>query len=144
MEFNNVVANGGAENDFVSAATDPNLDGQRATDGGGGGGCFIATAAYGTPLAAEIDILRATRDERLLSNSIGAAFVDAYYRLSPPVAVKVAENPAVASAIRALLAPVILLSTLVNTLPVGTGSLIFVACALLLGRATMRRRSTEG
>lgn len=76
--------------------------------GGGGGGCFIATAAYGTPLAAEIDTLRAFRDRYLLSNALGVAFVDAYYHISPSVAVTIAEQPMVAAGIRVMLVPIIL------------------------------------
>jgi len=49
-------------------------------------GCFIATAAFGTPHAKEIDELRAFRDHILLSNTLGELFVDAYYRFSPPIA----------------------------------------------------------
>jgi len=48
--------------------------------------CFIATAAYGTDTAREIDILRDFRDEVLLLNSLGAKFVSFYYKNSPPVA----------------------------------------------------------
>jgi hypothetical protein len=48
--------------------------------------CFIATAAYGTETAAELNILRDFRDQVLLSNALGSRFVDVYYRLSPPVA----------------------------------------------------------
>jgi len=51
-----------------------------------GGGCFIATAAYGTDTAEEIDILREFRDEILLPNSLGAKFVSIYYKTSPPIA----------------------------------------------------------
>ena len=40
--------------------------------------CFVATAASGTPLAANIDILRDFRDEWLLTNAPGTMFVDAY------------------------------------------------------------------
>lgn len=48
--------------------------------------CFIATAAYGTSTAREIDQLRDFRDEVLLSNQIGSWFVEVYYTYSPPVA----------------------------------------------------------
>jgi hypothetical protein len=52
----------------------------------GAGPCFIATAAYGTTMAQEIDILRKFRDEILLPNSLGAQFVSFYYKISPPIA----------------------------------------------------------
>lgn len=75
--------------------------------GGGGGGCFIATATYGTPMAEEIDTLRSLRDRYLLQTSIGAAFVDTYYRISPPAADYISRSPALRAAARLLLAPVL-------------------------------------
>jgi hypothetical protein len=48
--------------------------------------CFIATAAYGTDTAQEIDSLREFRDVILLPNSLGAKFVSFYYKTSPPMA----------------------------------------------------------
>ena len=71
--------------------------------GGGGGGCFIATAAYGTPLELEIEALRIVRDSHLLTNSVGAAFSDAYYRVSPPIANWVAQNAVARHAVRGVL-----------------------------------------
>lgn len=69
--------------------------------------CFIATAAYGTPLADQLDGLRAFRDSRLLRNAIGAALTDAYYRLSPPLADRIAGNRGLLNLARYLLDPVV-------------------------------------
>jgi hypothetical protein len=55
-------------------------------------GCFIATAAYGTDTAREIDILREFRDEVLLPNGLGVEFVSLYYTFSPPIADFISEH----------------------------------------------------
>ncbi len=55
-------------------------------DSGGGSGCFIATAAFGSYLDPHVYILRVFRDRVLLKYSLGKAFVRNYYRYSPPVA----------------------------------------------------------
>jgi DMSO/TMAO reductase YedYZ molybdopterin-dependent catalytic subunit len=65
--------------------------------------CFIATAAYGTPTAEQINVLRDFRDEVLLQNSVGSKFVDLYYRLSPPVAHFIAGNEFLRTLVRELL-----------------------------------------
>jgi len=66
-------------------------------------GCFIATAAYGTPTAKQIDALREFRDVVLLKSTLGTVFVALYYRLSPPVADVIAGNEAVRTLVRDLL-----------------------------------------
>jgi len=58
------------------------------------GSCFIATAAYGTSTAAELDTLRGFRDELLLQNSLGTQFVALYYELSPPLADFISKHEA--------------------------------------------------
>ena len=63
-------------------------------------GCFIATAAYGTPAAEEINILRQWRDEFLLHSRQGKAFVDFYYEFSPPIADFISEREVLRTAVR--------------------------------------------
>ena len=54
--------------------------------------CFIATAAYGSPSAEQIDVLREFRDVVLARNSLGSRFVALYYQVSPPVAEIISES----------------------------------------------------
>jgi hypothetical protein len=64
------------------------------------GYCFIATAAYGTEIAPELDILRDFRDQVLQKNPLGSRFVEAYYKLSPPIANFIAENDFLRAVVR--------------------------------------------
>ena len=70
--------------------------GVSSTGGGvsstGGGGCFIATAAYGSPMEPHVKLLRKFRDRFLITNIVGSAFVDFYYRYSPEVADFIAKH----------------------------------------------------
>jgi hypothetical protein len=70
-----------------------------------GQGCFIATAAYGSYLHPQVKLLRNFRDEYLLGNASGRAFVEFYYRTSPPVANFIARRPALRSITRFALTP---------------------------------------
>ena len=63
-------------------------------------GCFIATAAYGTDTAKEIDILREFRDAVLLPNSLGAKFVSFYYQTSPPIANFISQHEVLRTMVR--------------------------------------------
>lgn len=76
----------------------------------GGGGCFIATASYGTLMAPEINVLRHFRDEYLLTNIPGQWFVAAYYKLSPPIADELRKHPTLRALMRASLAPLVAVS----------------------------------
>ena len=67
------------------------------------GGCFIATAAYGTPTAEQIDVLREFRDTVLLESTAGSLFVSLYYQLSPPVADFIAGSELLRTLVRELL-----------------------------------------
>ncbi len=66
-------------------------------------GCFIATAAYGTPTVEQIDVLREFRDLVLLKSTVGSRFVALYYRLSRPLADFIAGNEVVKALVRELM-----------------------------------------
>ena len=75
-----------------------------------GGGCLIATAAYGTEMAHEVQALRETRDS-VLGTATGSAFMSAfngvYYAFSPTVADWERESPEFRALVRALITPMV-------------------------------------
>ncbi len=81
----------------------PGLD----TDFAGPGGCFIATAAYGSVLDPHLDSLRYFRDSYLLTNYPGRAFVAFYYKYSPPLADFIANRDWLRAIVRAVLTPIV-------------------------------------
>ena len=96
------TANFSTDNSTAPPATAPVASGD-----GGGGGCFIATAAFGSYLHPKVQILRTFRDEYLLRSPPGRAFVKLYYRLSPPIADVVSRHEGLRTVFRVLLTPVI-------------------------------------
>ncbi|MBI2498902.1 hypothetical protein HYV88_01525 [Candidatus Woesearchaeota archaeon] len=72
-----------------------------------GRGCFIATAAYGTPFSEEINVLRDWRDKSLITNNFGRLFVKTYYRFSPPIAQFIENKEGLKKAVRVVLNPYI-------------------------------------
>ena len=73
----------------------------------GGGGCFIATASYGSPMEPHIKVLCEFRDRYLITNSIGNALVQLYYKYSPPFADLIAKHEIMRDIVRWNLLPLI-------------------------------------
>lgn len=72
--------------------------------------CFIATAAWGTPMATEVKYLRRFRDQILLPSPLGHQLVETYYRLSPNLAAYIADHDGLRTLVRALLRPLVWLA----------------------------------
>ncbi len=107
-----IIDNGKLDaDDNIGSVSDPFVIAEKKSSGGGGeAGCFIATAAYGTPMAKEVRYLCAFRDKYLLKNKVGKKFVELYYRYSPTIAKYIRDKERLKAFIRVSLKPFVWLS----------------------------------
>ena len=96
-------------------------------------GCFIATAAFGSPFEKHVALLRMFRDEYLVTNAPGRWFVETYYRYSPPVADFISRHEWARTATRTALLPAVGLSYFLVVVPVPMRVVaLLLCCALFL------------
>jgi hypothetical protein len=69
--------------------------------------CFVATAAYGSPLANDVEFLRRFRDQYLESHVLGELLVETYYSVGPAVAGVVDHSDPLRAMARDVLDPVV-------------------------------------
>jgi subtilisin family serine protease len=84
-----------------------NLDREVRGVGPDPGICTIATAAFGTPMAEEVEVLSRFRDRYLLTNELGRRFVSLYYRHSPTLAEFISEREWAKRLVRIALWPLV-------------------------------------
>jgi hypothetical protein len=76
-----------------------------------GGGCLIATAAYGSEMAPQVQLLREIRDNQLMNTESGSAFMsgfnELYYSFSPYIADMQRENPMFKEVVKLGLTPML-------------------------------------
>ncbi len=85
---------------------------QGAGGGEQGGFCFVATAAYGTPMEPAVVVLRAFRDRILLASAWGRVLVDWYYINGPLGANLIRHNQGLRLVARVVLLPAVALAWL--------------------------------
>jgi hypothetical protein len=130
---NGQIVDPGAPGIGLASSPDPQTSG--SSGGGGGGGCFIATAAYGSYMAPDVMVLRHFRDNYLLTNSLGRAFVAWYYRNSPPAAAYIAKHESLRTVTRIALTPIVY--------GVKYPFAIFIFGGLVVGLVGWRRKKNE-
>jgi hypothetical protein len=91
----------------IDAAGNESAPSAAVAPAGGDSRCFIATAAFGSPLDARVQALRDFRDRRLLTSRPGRALVELYYRWSPGAADFIRRHEPVRRAARWALIPVV-------------------------------------
>jgi len=91
-----------------------------------GGGCLIATAAFGSEIAPQVQFLRELRDNTVLQTESGSAFMAGfnqfYYSFSPVVADYERENPAFKEAVKITLTPLLTSLTLLQYVDINSES----------------------
>ena len=116
IKFEN-IRNTGQETEFalvvvpgskVSTSTNEPSENESTEEGGG---CLIATAAYGSEMSPQVQMLREIRDNQLLQTESGSAFMGAfnnvYYSFSPAIADMERENPMFKEVVKLGLTPML-------------------------------------
>ena len=91
-----------------------------------GGGCLIATAAFGSEMAPQVQFLRELRDNTVLQTESGTSFMAGfnqfYYSFSPYIADYERENPAFKEAVKITLTPLLTSLTLLQYVDIDSES----------------------
>jgi len=116
IKFEN-IRNTGQETEFalvvvpgskVSTSTNESSENESSEEGGG---CLIATAAYGSEMSPQVQLLREIRDNQLMNTESGSAFMstfnNVYYSFSPVIADMERENPMFKEVVKLGLTPML-------------------------------------
>lgn len=107
-----------------------------------GGGCFIATAAYGSRMEPHLKILCEFRDSFLLTNAAGKSFVNIYYTYSPPVVDFITRHDMLQAPVRWALLPIVaMIYVILHFGPAPT--LVFMLALFALMIAAVHKKITR-
>ncbi len=128
----------------VDVATDVPISGGGASDGDGGDDCFIATAAYGTPLHPHLGLLREFRERYLRTSSAGRLFLSTYERYGPSLAALINRSDILKGLTRVALLPALGLCILIlHTGPLPLIAFSVALCVLVVYRVRRRKALQE-
>ncbi len=101
------------------------------------GGCLIATAAFGSPMAPQVQQLRETRDNVLLHTQSGTAFMLAfnqfYYTFSPTVADWERQNAIFREMVKITITPLITTLAILNYVKINSeAEMLFYGISVIL------------
>jgi len=112
-----------------------------ATTGDDTGGCFIATAVYGSPMETHVKTLRDFRDRFLATNNPGRFLLRLYYKYSPPLAHYIEYHKIARSIIRWALLPLVWTSQLFLSLgPLSVLVILSLSIFIIIGTAIVLKR----
>jgi titin len=105
--------------DATKCGTGTHLEGGVCVlDAAKGGGCLIATAAYGTELSTQVQLLREIRDGVLLNTDSGTTFMAGfnqfYYLFSPTVADLERQSPIFKELVKIIISPMLFTLPILN------------------------------
>lgn len=89
-----------------------------------GGGCLIATAAFGSELSTQVQMLREVRDTQIMNTQVGAIFLSGfnqfYYSFSPTIADLERQSPAFKELVKITITPLLTTLSLLNHLDINS------------------------
>jgi len=107
-----------SKNDLIFSIGDNTADNIEIKNTEEGGGCLIATAAFGSELSSQVQFLREIRDSTVLQTESGTSFMAGfnqfYYSFSPAIADYERENPTFKEAVKITLTPLLTSLTLLQ------------------------------
>ena len=115
-----------SKNDLIFSIGDNIGDGIEIKNTEEGGGCLIATAAFGSEMAPQVQFLREIRDSTVLQTESGTSFMAGfnqfYYSFSPVIADYERENPAFKEVVKITLTPLLTSLTLLQYVDIDSES----------------------
>jgi len=133
----NIITTGDIAGQAVTVSKSISYSSEPEAVSSGGGGCLIATAAFGTELAPQVQQLRELRDSSLLGTSSGKSFMTAfnvmYYSFSPTISDWERQSPIFKEMVKITITPLLSSLSILNYVSMDSESeVLFYGISLIL------------